>query len=80
LFSLLDCPSYLISTNGDKFEHPDAETIARILAGRRGEETRLWFNYRSEQNAIWDVATLKKNWKYRTEFPDNETGGIKITL
>lgn len=80
LFSLLDCPSYLVSTNGDKFDHPDPETIARILDARRGSETRLWFNYRSSQNSVWDVATLKKRWKYRTEYPEIETGGIKITL
>ena len=80
LFSMLDCPSYLVSTNGDKFDHPDPETIARILAARRGQDTRLWFNYRSEHNAIWDAAVLKRQWNYRTQFPDNDTGGIKITL
>ncbi|MBA3973291.1 MAG: hypothetical protein C0504_03610 [Candidatus Solibacter sp.] len=80
LFSMLDCPSYLVSTNGDRFDHPDPETIARILVARRGLNTRFWFNYHSGHNAIWDVAPLKKHWKYRTQFPDNDTGGIKITL
>lgn len=80
LFALLDCPAYLVSTNGDKFDHPDPETIARILTARRGSETRLWFNYRSGRNLIWDVATLKRDWKYRTQYPDNDKGGIKIAL
>jgi beta-lactamase superfamily II metal-dependent hydrolase len=80
LIDLLDCPSYLVSTNGDKFNHPDAETIARILSARRKSGTSLWFNYRSEQNGVWDVATLKKRWKYETNYPDTESGGIRIEL
>ena len=31
LVQLLDCPRYLISTNGDHFFHPDRQAIARIL-------------------------------------------------
>ncbi len=80
LFSLLDCPAYLFSSNGDKFNHPDPETIARILKAREGEQTHLWFNYRSEQNEVWDVAGLKKRWKYKTHYPEKNEGGIEVKL
>ncbi len=80
LVGLLDCPAYLFSSNGDKFNHPDPETIARILQAREGEQTRLWFNYRSEENEVWDVAGLKKRWKYKTHYPEDETGGIQVEL
>lgn len=80
LIELLDCPSYFVSTNGEKFNHPDAETIARILKARAKAGTALWFNYRSEQNEVWDVSTLKKKWKYETNYPESESGGIRIEL
>ena len=32
LLELLDCERYLIATSGERYRHPDRETIARILA------------------------------------------------
>ena len=80
LIGLLDCAAYLFSSNGDKFNHPDPETIARVLKAREGQQTHLWFNYRSEENEVWDVAGLKKLWKYKTHYPESETGGIEVEL
>jgi beta-lactamase superfamily II metal-dependent hydrolase len=80
LIGLLDCAAYLFSSNGDKFNHPDPETIARVLKAREGQQTHLWFNYRSEENKVWDVAGLKKLWKYKTHYPKTETGGIEVEL
>jgi beta-lactamase superfamily II metal-dependent hydrolase len=81
LIGMLDCPSYLFSTNGERFNHPDPETIARILMARQGEKTQLWFNYRSAENEVWDMAsTLKKKWSYQTNYPEVETSGMRIEL
>lgn len=49
LLDLLDCDTFLVSTNGAKFKHPDPETI-ELLATRgaqRGVKPTVHFNYRS---------------------------------
>jgi beta-lactamase superfamily II metal-dependent hydrolase len=80
LVDMLDCPRWLISTNGDKFQHPDRETIARILLSRKNDETDLYFNYRSEYNGIWDSDRLRRDWNYRATYPKSEKGGIVVEL
>jgi Metallo-beta-lactamase superfamily len=46
LLDLLDCQTFLVSTNGDKFNHPDRETIELIAQrARRGRSPTIWFNY-----------------------------------
>jgi len=47
LIELLDCRRFLISTNGNIFEHPDAESIARIIK-YGGRAPDIYFNYLSE--------------------------------
>ena len=53
LMDLVHCNHYLISTNGDKFGHPDREAFAHILCHPtrdRDEKVHLYFNC--------DMATL----------------------
>ena len=47
LLDLIKCNHYLISTNGDKFGHPDREVFAHILCHptrNRNEKVHLYFN------------------------------------
>lgn len=54
LMDVIDCPSYLISTSGARFHHPDVDAIRIIIAGHHGEEKpQLLFNYRSDDNGFW---------------------------
>ncbi len=76
---LLACERYLVSTNGSYFHHPDEEAIARIVVGGGGEAA-LYFNYRSEENAVWDDAVLKDEYGYRTIYPDEEHQGLTVEL
>jgi hypothetical protein len=71
LLELLDCRRYLISTNGSRHDHPDQEAIAWIVDRNRecAEPTELYFNYRTEQNEVWDDDELKEEWNYRTHYP-----------
>ena len=58
LLELLDCERYLIATSGERYRHPDRETIARILAFGRTDRSvplTLVFNYRAPTTAVWDV-------------------------
>jgi hypothetical protein len=62
LMQLLDCKNYLISTNGDHFNHPDREAIGRVIR-YGGEQPRLWFNYRTDclfdsDNAVGDARGI----------------------
>jgi beta-lactamase superfamily II metal-dependent hydrolase len=44
LLQLLECPRYIISTNGDHFSHPDRQAIGRIIK-YGGDRPALYFNY-----------------------------------
>src|SRR5262249_13186011 len=44
LYQMIDSPVFLVSTNGNRYEHPDAEGIARILYNKK-ERASLLFNY-----------------------------------
>lgn len=48
LLDLVDCQTFLVSTNGSIFGHPDPETIDLIAArARHGTIPTVWFNYDS---------------------------------
>jgi hypothetical protein len=68
LLRTLDCPRYLVSTNGKIFRHPSPETLARtILHG--GEAPQLLFNYRPPNAALFDSDRLRRRYGYETVFP-----------
>jgi hypothetical protein len=73
LLDRLDCRHYLISTNGDRYRHPDREAIARIV--RYGGDTPvLHFNYRSEFTEFWDDEDLGRGTDYEVRYPDGDPG------
>lgn len=78
LVKRITCAQYIFSTSGIKFPHPSRETIAWILKNKRGHAT-LYFNYRSDNNKVWDDADLKSEYDYETVYPAH-TPGIKIEV
>lgn len=57
LLDLIDCDTFLVSTNGAKFKHPDEETIDLIASSaieRRRQKPTIWFNYRSETTTPYE--------------------------
>jgi hypothetical protein len=83
LLELLDCDRYLIATSGERYRHPDRETIARILAFGRTDRSvplTLVFNYRAPTTAVWDDPELQRRWNYRAIYPQHEGGGIKVRI
>lgn len=76
LVSELHCRHYLISTNGERFHHPDKIGIARVIM--RAECPTLYFNYRSEYSVFWDAADLKQRYRYNVTFLQNS--GHKLSL
>lgn len=45
LVEMIDCSKYLISTNGSYHNHPDKETLARIIDFNKDKNIELIFNY-----------------------------------
>ena len=82
LVQLLDCPRYLLSTNGDHFYHPDRQAMARIIK-YGGDEKRIYFNYKSHLNDVWGDEALQavhKQYRYSTEYPPATQPGIVVPL
>jgi beta-lactamase superfamily II metal-dependent hydrolase len=79
LLSLLDCPRYLVSSNGNIFYHPDREAMARVIL-HGGRRPMLCFNYRSPLNELWDAPALKARYDYRTEYPPEGQTGLRVVL
>lgn len=81
LLSLVRCQNFLIPTNGGKgiSNHPDRETLARILCNGVGnEETKIniFFNYSQEimiqnkGNWLWNENIDKGNYNFEFHFPE----------
>lgn len=74
LIELIDCPLYLISTNGSYFQHPKAAALARILKYASSSIT-LAFNYHSKFTDVWDQPALKSKYHYDTVYPERRSNG-----
>jgi beta-lactamase superfamily II metal-dependent hydrolase len=70
---------YIISTNGERFRHPDAETIARILV-QNEEKREIMFNYRTELAEIWSQTAFMQKYNYSIQFPEKENTGLSVQL
>ena len=52
LLDLVECDRYVVSTNGQYFNHPDVEAVE--LLGRPGPECpTVYFNYDSDTTRAW---------------------------
>lgn len=74
LVEAVDCDRWLISTDGTKFKHPDAEAIARIIQFSSQPTPLLSFNVPSTYNGWWNKAAWKTRFKYQTEYGSVEDG------
>jgi hypothetical protein len=77
LLSLLNCPRYLYSTNGNIFGHPDVEAVARVLV-KGGSNPTLHFNYSSGRNAVWADRVLMHAIGYESVFPAQDAQGLVV--
>ncbi len=79
LLKLIECPNYLLSSNGDHFCHPDRQAIARIIK-HGGSRPSLYFNYRSKYNDVWSEPELQQKYAYSAHFPGDEAHGLYVSL
>ena len=79
LLQLISCRNFLISTNGAVFNHPDRVAVARIIESG-AKPPQLWFNYRSEDNAVWAKPALQSKYKYNAVFAADEESGLTFSM
>lgn len=79
LLELLDCPRYLVSTNGAYYGHPSPEGVARVIVNG-GERPHLYFNHRAPNALPFDLRRLKRRHGYETTFPEEGAEGLVVPL
>jgi beta-lactamase superfamily II metal-dependent hydrolase len=82
LLKLLNCTHYFFSSSGQKFYHPDKETVARVLIHGRGQrQPQLYFNYASKFNEAWNNEKLPiGKYGYEAHYIDDATDAVVIEL
>lgn len=78
LLERIRCKHALISTNGQKFKHPEAECMARLIAAHKGKDFTVHFNYASDRTKPWREPGLKNQYGYKTEYGTN--GSLILSL
>ncbi|MHA3062036.1 ComEC/Rec2 family competence protein [Acinetobacter sp. ANC 4636] len=62
LLNRINCQNYFISTNGNKHNHPDLETLARIAKVNINKETFIYINYEIKHIPSWFLEEISKNY------------------
>ncbi len=75
----LDCQHWIVSTNGKAYDHPNNESLARVIVSN--PDSTLYCNYRENQ----PLASFVKSYpmsrhNYVVERPRARTPGIIVTL
>ena len=74
LVESVSCPSWIFSTDGSTFHHPDAAAIARLLNWGRQPQPRFGFNVSSRYNRWWDNDDWRRLFGYEVEYGDDADG------
>ncbi|WP_242264110.1 MBL fold metallo-hydrolase [Bacillus cereus group sp. BfR-BA-01400] len=72
LLDLIDTDTYIISTNGKSFNHPDIETLYRIITSNKEKTKKIIFNYKPIRlfNKI-NNQELKNKYKFEIEYTND---------
>lgn len=79
LLEQITCRRYLFSTSGATHGHPDQAGVARILAWG-GPRLKLYFNYRSAFNKVWDDKPMQEDHRYTTVYPQDGEVGLRVEV
>lgn len=72
LLNRINCNKYLISTNGNVHNHPDLETLARIIIKNNNKNTNIYINYDLTNIPQWFLAELTNKYKNINLFMNTE--------
>jgi len=80
LLRVVPAQHYFVSTNGDRFNHPDDVALARVITEAKWEPT-LWFNYATSATLRWSEARLQAKYHFTTGYPaEGVEGGLRLEL
>lgn len=79
LLEKIDCPRYLVSTNGDSFGHPHAQAISRVIT-LGGAKKTIYFNYACAYTTAWNDRTVLGQYGCDVVYPEDEAAGAVIDL
>lgn len=78
LLEKIDSGIYIFSTNGNKHNHPDKETIAHIV-GRKSEfERKLFFNYKTLNSEYFNNKDWMKAYNYSIHYLNQDNYKINV--
>ncbi|ADV14911.1 hypothetical protein Mesau_05942 [Mesorhizobium australicum WSM2073] len=80
ILRILDCTAFAFSTDGSRHNHPDPETIARILVNDPVRQKVLYFNYAQENTTIWNDPETMRRFNYHCVFPAQGEQGLVISI
>jgi beta-lactamase superfamily II metal-dependent hydrolase len=80
LLQLLDCTRFAISTDGTRHDHPDPETIARILVNDPTRKKTFYFNINQDYATIWHRPDLQARYNYECVIPPVDAPGVTIDV
>ena len=79
VLDLVRARTYLVSTDGRYFGHPDAAALARVVVGGPAGR-RVVFNYRSPTTVVWRTATLPAGRETDFGYPAQGHEGAVVAL
>ena len=68
LFEKIDSEVYIFSTNGNRHNHPDKETIAHIVGRKTKFERKLFFNYKTLNSEYFNNQDWMKTYNYSIHY------------
>jgi len=79
LVAAVDCPNWLVSTNGVRFSHPNDEALARVIVGSR-VPPHFVANYLSDRWSSFTERYQPDTHGYSVSFPPDGTDGNTISF
>jgi beta-lactamase superfamily II metal-dependent hydrolase len=79
LIPLAPAPLYLISTNGERFHHPDDAALARVVLSAP-DDAQLCFNYLNERTERWGDDKLQARYGFGSRYPETAGAPMRIEL
>lgn len=73
LLELIDSEKYIVSTNGVSFDHPDMETIAKLVIRKSDFKRTLFFNYPVEITKFLNDPELKSKYNYELHIANGKS-------
>jgi len=78
LLDKIDSERYIISTNGQKNNHPDKETIAHIIIRKTDFHRKLYFNYITANSKYFEREDWMKQYNYSIHYLDQQPYTLTI--